>query len=104
MQDQSLTLPEVPGFRPDVAAGSVTFSDGKKEDYLSVTPVNANKIPMPPPNAMQPQFIVTIQPHWARFDPPARLTLSNVRPPDLGDFDLTQVQKIRGNHPRVAVA
>jgi hypothetical protein len=78
LQDQSLTLPEVPGFRLDVAAGSVTFPDGKKEGYLSVTPVNANKMPMPPPNAMQPQFIVTIQPHGARFDPPARLTLPNV--------------------------
>jgi len=68
----------VPGFRLDVAAGSVTFPDGKKEGYLSITPVNANKIPMLPPNAMQPQFIVTIQPHGARFDPPAKLTLPNV--------------------------
>lgn len=78
VEDQEITLPEVPGFKLEVAAGSVTFPDGKKEGYLSVTPVNANKIPMPPPNAMQPQFIVTIQPHGAKFDPPAKLTLPNV--------------------------
>ncbi len=33
---------------------------------------------MAPPNGMQPQFIVTIQPTGAKFDPPARLTLPNV--------------------------
>ena len=43
-----------------------------------MTPVNASKIPMAPPNGMQPQFIVTIQPVGAKFDPPARLTLPNV--------------------------
>ena len=37
----------------------------------------AENIPMPPPNGMQPQLIVTIQPHGAKFDPPARLTLPN---------------------------
>ena len=77
-EDQSLTLEEVPGFEMKVKAGSVTFPDGRREGYLSVTPVNSNKIPMPPPNGMQPQFIVTIQPHGAKFDPPAELTLPNV--------------------------
>ena len=33
---------------------------------------------MAPPNGMQPQFIVTIQPTNTRFDPPAKLTLPNV--------------------------
>jgi hypothetical protein len=61
-----------------VKAGSVTFPDGQKVGKLSVTPVNAAKIPMPPPNGMQPRFIVTIQPVGAKFDPPARLTLPNV--------------------------
>ncbi len=77
-EDKELTLPEVPGFKLKVKAGSVTFPDGAKEGYLSVTPVNANKIPMTPPNGMQPQFIVTIQPAGAKFDPPAPLTLPNV--------------------------
>jgi hypothetical protein len=33
---------------------------------------------MTPPNGMQPQLIVTIQPAGAKFDPPAPLTLPNV--------------------------
>ena len=76
--DTTLILSEMPGFSLKVKAGSVTFPDGSKQGKLSVTAVNANKIPMPPPNGMQPQFIVTIQPHGARFDPPAELTLPNV--------------------------
>lgn len=77
-QDVTLTLPDVPGFALEVKAGSVTFPDGNKTGKLSVTPVNASKIPMPPPNGMQPQFIVTIQPIGAKFDPPAQITLPNV--------------------------
>ena len=77
-QDIEYTLPEIPGFKLTVKAGSVTFPDGSKTGQISVTPVNANKVPMPPPNAMQPQFIVTIQPAGAMFDPPASLTFPNV--------------------------
>jgi hypothetical protein len=77
-KDVTLTLPEVPGFSMFVKAGSVTFPNGQKSGQLSVTPVNASKIPMPPPNGMQPQFIVTIQPVGAQFDPPAPLSLPNV--------------------------
>jgi len=76
-EDKVVTHPELPGFELKVKAGSVTFPDGSKEGNLSITRVNANKIPMPPPNGMQPQLIVTIQPHGAMFDPPARLTLPN---------------------------
>ncbi|WP_347986708.1 carboxypeptidase-like regulatory domain-containing protein [Methylomonas sp. AM2-LC] len=77
-KDVTFTLPEVPGFSLFVKAGSVTFPDGKKTGQISVTPVNASKIPMAPPNGMQPQFIVTIQPVGAQFDPPAPLSLPNV--------------------------
>jgi len=76
--DKVLTLKEVPGFKLEVKKDSVTFPDGAREGFLSVTPVNASKIPMAPPNGMQPQFIVTIQPAGAKFDPPAPLTLPNV--------------------------
>jgi hypothetical protein len=76
-EDTVVTHPDLPGFEMEVKAGSVTFPDGSKEGNLSITRVNANKIPMPPPNGMQPQLIVTIQPHGAKFDPPARLTLPN---------------------------
>ena len=77
-EDVEFTLPEVPGFKLTVKAGSVTFPGGSNVGQISVTPVNANKVPMPPPNGMQPQFIVTIQPAGAIFDPPAPLTLPNV--------------------------
>lgn len=77
-EDKTLTLPALPGFALTVKKGSVTFPNGDKEGYVSVTPVNASKVPMPPPNGMQPQLIVTIQPTGARFDPPAPLQLPNV--------------------------
>jgi hypothetical protein len=76
--DRDVTIPEVPGFKLSVKAGSVTFPNGDRVGQLSVTPVNVAKIPMAPPNGMQPQFIVTIQPSGARFDPPAPLQLPNV--------------------------
>lgn len=78
LKDVEVTLDEVPGFKLEIPKGSVTFPDGSKEGQISVTAVNANKIPMAPPNGMQPQFIVTIQPTGAKFDPPAPLTLPNV--------------------------
>ena len=77
-EDVELTLDEFPGFKLEIEANSVTFPDGSNEGLVSVTPVNASKVPMAPPNGMQPQFIVTIQPTGALFDPPARLTLPNV--------------------------
>ncbi len=76
-EDVEYTVPELPGFKLSVKAGSVTFPDGSKSGQLSVTAVNANKVPMPPPNGMQPQFIVTIQPAGAMFDPPAPLSIPN---------------------------
>lgn len=39
--DITITLPEVPGFKLMVKKGSVTFPDGAREGYLSVTPVNS---------------------------------------------------------------
>lgn len=77
-EDASLTLESYPGFQLDIVKDSVTFPDGSRQGLVSVTPVNASKVPMAPPNGMQPQFIVTIQPAGTRFDPPARLTLPNV--------------------------
>ena len=77
-EDVSLEIESFPGFRLDIAKDSVTFPDGSKQGLISVTSVNASKVPMAPPNGMQPQFIVTIQPTGAMFDPPARLSLPNV--------------------------
>jgi len=76
--DVSLELDKYPGFKLDIVKDSLTFPDGSREGLVSVTSVNASTIPMAPPNGMQPQFIVTIQPTGTKFDPPARLTLPNV--------------------------
>eukprot|EP00903_Cladosiphon_okamuranus_P004407 g4405.t1 len=77
-EDVVITHPDIPGMEIFVEAGSVTFPDGTNEGLLGVTAVNANKVPMAPPNGMQPQLIMTLQPHGAIFDPPARVTLPNV--------------------------
>ena len=57
-EDVAVTLPELPGFELSIPAGSVTFPDSKKEGFISVTAVNANTVPMTPPNGTQPQVIV----------------------------------------------
>ena len=77
-EDVVLTLDNFPGFKLEIAKDSVTFPDGSREGIVSVTSVNASKVPMSPPNGMQPQFIVTIQPVGATFSPAAKLTLPNV--------------------------
>lgn len=77
-EDVVLTLDNFPGFKLEIAKDSVTFPDGSREGIVSVTSVNASKVPMAPPNGMQPQFIVTIQPVGATFSPAAKLTLPNV--------------------------
>ncbi|MCB1689709.1 MAG: carboxypeptidase-like regulatory domain-containing protein [Halioglobus sp.] len=76
--DAVLELAAYPGFKLEIARNSVTFPDGARSGLISVTPVNSAKVPMAPPNGMQPQFIVTIQPTGTKFDPPARLSLPNV--------------------------
>lgn len=77
-EDVVLTLDNFPGFKLEIAKDSVTFPDGSREGIVSVTSVNASKVPMAPPNGMQPQFIVTIQPVGAVFFPAAKLTLPNI--------------------------
>ncbi len=77
-EDVVLKLAKYPGFQLEIAKDSVTFPDGAREGYISVTAVNASAVPMAPPNGMQPQFIVTIQPTGTMFDAPARLSLPNV--------------------------
>lgn len=74
----TLTLPQVPGFALEIAAGSVTFPGGGRSGLVSVTVVHNDKVPMTPNFGQQPRLIVTVQPAGARFDPPARLTLPNV--------------------------
>jgi len=77
-EDVVYSLPEIPGFSLEIKAGSVTFPDGSNEGYISVTQVHPDKVPMAPPNGLQPRFIITIQPPGAVFDPPAPITLPNI--------------------------
>ncbi len=77
-EDVVYTLDEVPGFSLTVKAGSVTFPNGSRQGQISVTQVHADKVPMTPPNGLQPQFVITIQPPGVLFEPPAPITLPNV--------------------------
>lgn len=71
-------IPAVPGFSLTVLPGSMTLPDGSTTGVVSATAVHADKVPMAPPEGMQPRFIVTIQPAGAHFDPPAPVTFPNV--------------------------
>lgn len=77
-EDVTYTIPDVPGFSFTVKANSVTFPDGRKQGYISVTQVHADKVPMVPQIGQQPNFIVTIQPPGTVFDPPAPITIPNI--------------------------
>jgi hypothetical protein len=74
----TLTLPEVPGFSLTVFAGSATFPGGARTGCVTVSAVNADKVPMAPGFGQQPRFIVTIQPVGTTFNPPAPITMPNV--------------------------
>jgi pimeloyl-ACP methyl ester carboxylesterase len=74
----TLTIPEAPGFSLTFGPGQVTFPGGSKTGCITVTVVNADKVPMSPGFGQQPRFIVTIQPAGASFNPPAPITLPNV--------------------------
>jgi hypothetical protein len=74
----TLTMPDAPGFSLTFAPGQVTFPGGSKSGCVSVTAVHGDKVPMVPGFGQQPQFIVTIQPAGALFNPPAAMTVPNV--------------------------
>jgi hypothetical protein len=74
----TLTLPQVPGFALKIQPGAATFPGGARSGCVTVTPVNADKVPMSPGFGQQPRFVVTIQPVGTIFNPPAELTLPNV--------------------------
>jgi hypothetical protein len=76
--EQDITLAEIPGFSLKIPAGSATFPPDLDDHTITVTAVNADKIPMPPGEGMQPRFIISIGPPQVKFDPPAPITFPNV--------------------------
>lgn len=77
-QDAVVTMEDFPGYKLEIAANSATFPNGSKEGIVSISAVNSNRVPMAPPNGMQPQLAVTIQPSGTVFFPPAKITIPNL--------------------------
>ncbi|RME36243.1 MAG: hypothetical protein D6794_08785, partial [Deltaproteobacteria bacterium] len=75
----TLSMPGIPELTVTVAPNSTSFPDGSSVGLLSVSQVNLEKVPMPPPNASLFVPAGTIQPPGVRFDPPARLSFPNTR-------------------------
>ncbi|MBI2378590.1 MAG: carboxypeptidase regulatory-like domain-containing protein [Deltaproteobacteria bacterium] len=74
----TLTIPELPGVEVYVAPGSATFPDGTKSGRLTLTLVNHDRVPMPPPGDADGVIDLAMQPGGTVFDPPARVTFPNV--------------------------
>jgi hypothetical protein len=77
-QGENIQVSNVSGFSLSIAPGSVTFRDGSQTGSVSVTQVHRDKVPMPPPNGLNPKIVFTIQPPGAVFDPPAPISYPNV--------------------------
>lgn len=77
-EDVVVRMPGVDGLELTVFANSVTFPDGSHVGPITISQVQLDKVPMPPPNGtffMPPAW--TIQPHGVHFDPPARISIPN---------------------------
>jgi len=77
-QDVVLSMANVPGLQLKVFANSATFPNGAKTGQLTISQVQGDKVPMPPPGGIL--FIPpawTIQPIGTTFSPPAEITLPN---------------------------
>ncbi len=81
--DIELTIPELPGLRMFIQAGSMTLADGTVPDatnpaVIALNPVHLDEIPMPIPNGVDAPFAWTLQPSGAHFDPPVQLEFPNM--------------------------
>jgi hypothetical protein len=77
-QDVTLTMANVPGFEVTVFANSARFLDNSRVGRLTLSQVQGDKVPMPPPNGLvfnPPAW--TIQPHGVEFNPPAKVKMPN---------------------------
>jgi RHS repeat-associated protein len=72
-----LTLPALSGFRLEVAAGAALFPGGSRSGVLQAALPNLRILSEPAPSDIQVEVPVLILPEGVRFDPPARLVISN---------------------------
>lgn len=72
-----LQMANVPGLTLTIFPNSVTFADGSTEGLVSLTQVNLDKVPMPPPNGTVLTPAWTLQPAGTHFDPPAAISVPN---------------------------
>lgn len=78
-EDVVIQVPGLEGFQMRVKANSVTFPDGSRVGPLSVSMVNADRLPMVPQGGLSSFGGAgwTIQPSGTRFDPPIEVTMPN---------------------------
>ncbi|MBA3845450.1 MAG: phosphatase PAP2 family protein [Planctomycetes bacterium] len=75
-----LPLPGVNGAEIVIAPRSTIRADGTRGPvWMYTSPVNAQAVPMPPPNGFMPPIAATLQPSGTRLDPPARVRWPNMQ-------------------------
>ena len=94
-QDVTLNMPGVAGLALTVLANSVTCPNSAMQCQVTISQVQLDKVPMPPPNgSLFRPLAWTIQPLGVEFNPPARITIPNDGLPpgrvvDIFQFDPT---------------
>ena len=76
-QSAILSVKNIDGFGLTIPQGTASFDSGTSGS-VSVSQVHKDRVPMPPPNGMNPKIVFTIQPEDVRFDPPAPIVYPNV--------------------------
>ncbi len=72
-----IAVNRIEGFGLTIPQGTASFDSGNTGS-VSVSQVHKDRVPMPPPNGMNPKIVFTIQPEDVRFDPPAPIVYPNV--------------------------
>ncbi len=76
-QSALIAVTNIAGFGLTIPQGTASFDSGNTGS-VSVSQVHKDRVPMPPPNGMNPKIVFTIQPEDVRFDPPAPIVYPNV--------------------------
>jgi hypothetical protein len=78
LSDQILRNPNHPGYSLEIPQGSVVFPKGIKGETLSLQPIPAHLIPVPPPQGLVSFSLFSIQPSGTSFKVPVRMTVPNL--------------------------